>query len=133
MGTVLYGHFTDEHNITHHKPPRTHPASARRGETVWGFVVRTVPRQLVERSVCTMPRTNGASNPVRQAYHARTGSARPADAPPGPPHRLLGQYIVGIFLLEYVKIQHYGLRMGKERKTKMHSWQSERRWSVLLN
>ena len=49
----------------------------------------------------------------------------------------LGQAIVGIFLLEYVNyIQHYGLRRtGKERKTKMHSWQSERRWSswTLLN
>ena len=140
-GTVLYGHFTDEHNITHHKHVATDadPASARRGETVWGFVVRTVPRQLVDAiGLHDAKGRTGLRNPVRQAIMLELGllvvllMLHPVLL-----IAFLGQAIVGIFLLEYVNyIQHYGLRrMGKERKTKMHSWQSERRWSswTLLN
>jgi len=43
----------------------------------------------------------------------------------------LGQAAVAVFLLEYINyVQHYGLRRGtEERQSKMHSWQSERRWS----
>ena len=141
MGTVLYGHFTDEHNITHHKHVATDadPASARRGETVWGFVVRTVPGQLVDAiGLHDGKGRTGLRNPVRQAIMLELGLLVVLlMLDPVFLIAFLGQAIVGIFLLEYVNyIQHYGLRrMGKERKTKMHSWQSERRWSswTLLN
>ena len=45
--SVLYLHFTTEHNFTHHKHVSTvkDPATARYGESVWWFVARTVPGQ----------------------------------------------------------------------------------------
>ena len=57
---VLYGHFTEEHNVTHHKHVATtaDPASADEGETVWGFVARTVPKQF--RDAYTIHAKRGA-------------------------------------------------------------------------
>jgi alkane 1-monooxygenase len=48
--TVLYLHFTTEHNHTHHRHVATtvDPASARYGESLWAFLVRTVPGQFVD-------------------------------------------------------------------------------------
>ena len=47
--SVLYLHFTTEHNRTHHKHVATaaDPATARYGESVWWFVARTVPGQFL--------------------------------------------------------------------------------------
>ena len=60
MLLVLYGHFTEEHNVTHHKHVATaaDPASADEGETVWGFVARTVPKQF--RDAYTIHAKRGA-------------------------------------------------------------------------
>ena len=48
--SVLYLHFTTEHNRTHHKHVATtaDPATARYGESVWWFVARTVPGQFLD-------------------------------------------------------------------------------------
>jgi alkane 1-monooxygenase len=44
MGSVLYGHFMVEHYRGHHPRAATHddPASARRGESLWRFLPRTL-------------------------------------------------------------------------------------------
>jgi alkane 1-monooxygenase len=45
LGSTLYAHFIVEHNRGHHARVATpeDPASARRGETVYGFWLRSVP------------------------------------------------------------------------------------------
>jgi hypothetical protein len=70
--SVLYLHFTTEHNRTHHKHVATpaDPPSARSGESVWWFVTRTVPGQFLDawrlharrgHSVPTNPVARGAA------------------------------------------------------------------------
>ncbi|MDX1495158.1 MAG: fatty acid desaturase, partial [Longimicrobiales bacterium] len=65
--SVLYLHFTTEHNHTHHRLVATSedPATARRGESLWAFVVRTVPSQLRDAiDVHASKGKSGSSNPV---------------------------------------------------------------------
>lgn len=135
MFLVLYGHFTEEHNVTHHKHVATtaDPASADEGESVWGFVARTVPRQF--RDAYALHAKRGArgwrNRVVRILFFevafvaALTSFSVPAGL------AFIGQAAVAVFLLEYINyVQHYGLRRAEgERQNKMHSWQSERRWS----
>ncbi|DAC10144.1 MAG TPA: hypothetical protein HA276_05245 [Candidatus Poseidoniaceae archaeon] len=135
MLLVLYGHFTEEHNVTHHKHVATaaDPASARAEESVWGFVARTVPKQLGDAYALHAKRgARGWRNRVvRVAVFevAMVTGVFLLGASAG--WAFLGQAAVAVFLLEYINyVQHYGLRRGKEeRQSKMHSWQSERRWS----
>jgi alkane 1-monooxygenase len=49
MGSVLYAHFMVEHYRGHHPRAATHddPASARRGESLWRFLPRTLGGSLV--------------------------------------------------------------------------------------
>lgn len=135
MLLVLYGHFTEEHNITHHKhvATATDPASADVGESVWGFVARTVPRQFRDAYALHAKRGVGVwrNRVVRIVVVelALVGGLLALDAGAG--LAFLGQAAVAVFLLEYINyVQHYGLRRKEgERQSKMHSWQSERRWS----
>ena len=141
MISVLYGHFTEEHNVTHHKHVATDkdPASAREGESVWGFVARTVPRQFVDAWRLHARRQRAwFRNPVLLALVVQGALIAAAffwSNAAG--WAFLGQAGVAIFLLEYINyVQHYGLRRADgERQSMMHSWQSERRWScwTLLN
>lgn len=134
--TVLYLHFTFEHNQTHHRYVATtaDPATARLGESIWFFVARTVPGQFIDAwSVQSRKVKDVWHNPVAQGVFIELlligivirfcGDAGVI--------AFLVQAAVAIFLLEYINyIRHYGLRREiGERQTAAHSWQAEQRWS----
>ena len=134
--SVLYLHFTTEHNHTHHRLVATEadPASARRGESLWSFVLRTVPGQF--RDALRVPAAKGLSgvrNPVARGALAQLALLALVFAWLGAP--VAGAFVlqaaVAVFLLEYINyIRHYGLeRAADERQTGRHSWQAEQRWS----
>lgn len=134
--TVLYLHFTTEHNHTHHRHVATtvDPASARYGESLWAFLVRTVPGQFVDalRIEADKGRT-GIHNPVLRGAALQVAAVLAVLFTAGPwaTAALVGQAAFAVFLLEYINyIRHYGLeRAGGERLSERHSWQSEERWS----
>ena len=134
--SVLYLHFTTEHNHTHHRLVSTteDPASAHPGESLWAFVLRTVPGQFVDavRIEDRKGRT-GPANRVRRgmALQLLTVAAVLFLGGTWMAVAFVGQAVFAVFLLEYINyIRHYGLRRGvDERQTEMHSWQSEERWS----
>jgi alkane 1-monooxygenase len=134
--SVLYLHFTTEHNRTHHKHVATpaDPASARGGESVWWFVTRTVPGQFLDawrlharrgHSVLTNPVARGAALQLLLLAGILVALG------PVPLAAFLAQSAFAVFLLEYINyIRHYGLhRAPGARQTAAHSWQSEHRWS----
>jgi alkane 1-monooxygenase len=134
--SVLYLHFTTEHNHTHHRLVGTtaDPASARYGESLWRFVARTIPGQF--RDALNVHAEKGRT--VLENTVAR-GMALQIVLLSGL-YVLLGQWVTaafivqagfGVFVLEYINyIRHYGLiRQIGERQTELHSWQSEQRWS----
>ncbi|MEC8589632.1 MAG: fatty acid desaturase, partial [Candidatus Thermoplasmatota archaeon] len=130
---VLYLHFTVEHNHTHHKhwARKVDPTSSPWGRSVYGHLVRTVPRQL------------------RNAYRIRKKDTTisilvelvllASLAVWGLPYvaAFVGQAVVAIYLLEFVNfIQHHGLERGEdERPNAGHAWESRTRWSryTLMN
>ena len=134
--SVLYLHFTTEHNFTHHKHVSTEadPATARYGESIWGFFLRTVPGQFFDaKSVHDRKGRTGFSNPVSRDFFLEMALVAGM-------FFFAGQWVTiafllqagfAIFLLEYINyIRHYGLRREiGEKQTEMHSWQSEQRWS----
>lgn len=131
--SVLYLHFTVEHNHTHHKhwAREVDPTSSPWGRSVYGHLVRTVPRQL------------------RNAYRIRKKDTTVSIlveitllaslAIWGLPYLVafVGQAFVAIYLLEFVNfIQHHGLQRGEdERPNAGHAWESRTRWSryTLMN
>jgi len=134
--SVLYLHFTTEHNFTHHKHVSTvkDPATALRGESFWRFYPRTVIGQL--RDAAAVHRRKGKTgfqNPVYRGQLLQIVLVVAMFATLGPwiTGAFLWQAGTAIFLLEYINyIRHYGLlREVGERQTEMHSWQSEARWS----
>ncbi|MEC8141943.1 MAG: fatty acid desaturase, partial [Candidatus Thermoplasmatota archaeon] len=130
---VLYLHFTVEHNHTHHKhwARKVDPTSSPWGRSVYGHLVRTVPRQL------------------RNAYRIRKKDTTisilvelallTSLAVWGLPYlaAFVSQAVVAIYLLEFVNfIQHHGLERGEdERPNAGHAWESRTRWSryTLMN
>lgn len=134
--SVLYLHFTTEHNRTHHKHVATvaDPATARYGESVWWFVARTVPGQFL--NAWQLHADRGASllrNPVARGMAVQLlllGMLAGFLGPMATTAFLL-QAMFAVFLLEYINyLRHYGLhREIGERQTAAHSWQSEHRWS----
>lgn len=134
--SVLYLHFTTEHNYTHHKLVATaaDPATAFFGESLWAFILRTIPGQYTDAIRVHKRKGKGAlKNPVIQGsiiqgillimiyifFEAV----------------VLGAFVLqagfAIFLLEYINyLRHYGLtRRSGERQTEAHSWEAEQRWS----
>jgi alkane 1-monooxygenase len=125
--SVLYLHFTTEHNHTHHRhwARDVDPTSSPWGRSVYTHVLQTLPRQ------------------VKGAYRARPVDTRRSLllelafliglAVLGWPFLLahLGQAAVAIYLLEYVNyLQHHGLRRGEdERPNATHAWESRHRLS----
>ncbi|HYC05707.1 MAG TPA: alkane 1-monooxygenase [Azospirillaceae bacterium] len=151
LALVLYAHFRIEHVHGHHRRIATpdDPATARLGESVWGFYARTVPGQW------------------RSAWHLEAERlVRRGHAVWGPRNRMLhyvliqGALLAGAFalsgwagvlflvwqavaavqLLETVNyVEHYGLRRGPGRQDgyeavrPVHSWDSGHRvtnWSL---
>ena len=134
--SVLYLHFTTEHNHTHHRLVATSedPASARRGESLWAFVVRTIPGQFADAlGVQAAKNRSGWRNPVARGMALQLVLVAAIGLLLGPWVALafVAQAALAVFLLEYINyIRHYGLhRDVDERQTERHSWQSEERWS----
>ena len=134
--SVMYLHFTTEHNVTHHKHVSTtaDPASARYGESLWWFVARTVPGQFFDAAnVHNRKGRKGLKNPVYRNFLLQIVLVVILYTVFGPwvAGAFLMQAGFAIFLLEYINyIRHYGLvRQVRERQTELHSWQSEERWS----
>ena len=125
--SVLYLHFTTEHNHTHHRhwARDVDPTSSPWGRSVYYHVLQTVPRQ------------------VKGAYRARPVDTRRALsiealllaglALVGWPFlaAFLAQAAVAIYLLEFVNyLQHHGLRRGDdERPNATPAWESRHRLS----
>jgi alkane 1-monooxygenase len=134
--TVLYLHFTTEHNHTHHRLVSTDqdPASARLGESLWAFVLRTVPGQFADAvRIENRKGRTGASNLVLRGMALQVATVAVILSLGGPwvAGAFVGQAFFAVFLLEYINyIRHYGLhRAVDERQTERHSWQAEERWS----
>ena len=134
--SVLYLHFTTEHNFTHHKHVSTvkDPATALRDESLWWFIARTVPGQFRDAAAVHHRKgRTGFQNPVYRGFLLQIMLLIGLYAAFGP--WVMGAFVAqaafAIFLLEYINyIRHYGLlREIGERQTEMHSWQSEERWS----
>jgi alkane 1-monooxygenase len=130
--SVLYLHFTTEHNHTHHKhwARDVDPTSSPWGRSIYGHLLQTIPRQ------------------VKGAYLARPIDTRNVLvlqgiwvvvlAVIGWPYLLacILQAAVAVYLLEFVNyIQHHGLRRGEqERAHAAHAWESRHRlsrWTLL--
>lgn len=129
MGTSLYAHFWIEHNLGHHARVATpeDPASARRGEWVFPFWVRSIVGGA--RSALRLSRRFVIGAWIVQAALvtsvALTLGLLPAAA-------WLGAAAVGVLLLETVNyLEHYGLRRERlpsgrwERVQPRHSWNAE--------
>ena len=134
--SVLYLHFTTEHNHTHHRHVSTtaDPASAARGESLWRFVARTIPGQFFDAvRVHADKGHRGLSNPVVRGALIQVlfVTALWTSLGTWPTAAFVTQAAFAVFLLEYINyIRHYGLRRDVgERQTELHSWQSEERWS----
>lgn len=134
--SVLYLHFTTEHNHTHHRLVATKddPASAWRGESLWAFVARTIPGPFVDalRLQASKGR-RGWRNPVARGMVLQIAVVAAVGLLVGPwvAGAFVLQAAVAVFMLEYINyIRHYGLtRAVGERQAARHSWQSEERWS----
>ncbi|MDX1647011.1 MAG: fatty acid desaturase, partial [Longimicrobiales bacterium] len=110
--TVLYLHFTTEHNHTHHRLVATHedPASARRGESLWRFVARTIPAQFLDAlRVQSAKGRKGWRNPVVRGAVLQLALVTTLALSLGP--WVAGAFVLqaafAVFLLEYINyIRH---------------------------
>lgn len=125
--SVLYLHFTVEHNHTHHKhwARPVDPTSSPWGRSLYAHVLRTVPLQVAgalrarrkETIRCFM--LEAALLVALYAYNPALFSA------------FVVQAGIAIFLVEFVNyLQHHGLmRESDERPNATHAWESRHRWS----
>ncbi len=134
--SVLYLHFTTEHNYTHHKLVATSedPATAFFDESLWAFILRTIPGQYLDAiSIHERKGKKALKNPVIQGSIIQVTLLVMINIFFG--SEVLGAFLLqagfAIFLLEYINyIRHYGLKRElDERQTESHSWQAEERWS----
>lgn len=141
MTAVTYPHFCVEHVHGHHKRVATveDPATARLGETVYGFLGRTLPGGLRSflRIEARLSTRKGHSNSLRDrrvryplavlvALAVSFGVAGVAGVA-----FFLVQSAIAIFMLETINyVEHYGLQRqrngdgGYERVRPEHSWNS---------
>lgn len=120
MGSVAYAHFMVEHYRGHHPRAATHddPATARRGESLWRFLPRTLAGSW--RSAWTLERRRLAErghgwrrSPLAWAVGAQGATAVVLAVGVGPAAAGLWllQAAHAVFLLETVNyIEHYGLQ-----------------------
>ena len=125
--SVLYLHFTIEHNHTHHKhwARPVDPTSSPWGRSIYAHVLRTVPLQVVGALRARRKET------IRSLlFEAGLLIALYAYSPP-----ILLAFVaqagIAIFLVEFVNyLQHHGLRREPdERPNATHAWESRHRWS----
>jgi alkane 1-monooxygenase len=134
----LYSHFYIEHIKAHHKHAATplDSATARYGESVYDFTIRTVPEQFISSlhiESARLQRKGASSYGLKNFVVIMTAlqlmftiavlitfGVLPAIA-------FLAQAVLAIFLLEISNYaQHYGLeRAESERISSVHSWQTD--------
>jgi len=143
LAFVGYMHFRIAHIHGHHIRAATSddPASARRGETAYSFVIRSVSGQFREAWAFEAERLRRRDQPVvgdnRMLAYLLVEIAIAASAALLGPAALafwLAQAVLAIILLELFNyIAHYGLTRvrlpggGLERLGDRHSWNSTRR------
>jgi alkane 1-monooxygenase len=131
--SVLYLHFTVEHNHTHHKhwAREIDPTSSPWGRSIYAHFLRTVPLQL--RNAFTIRPKDTSISVALEIGLLISLVVWGMDYFVA----FLGQAIVAIYLLEFVNyIQHHGLLRGEnERPNASHAWESRSRWSkyTLMN
>jgi alkane 1-monooxygenase len=150
LASVGYMHFAIAHIHGHHRHAATamDPATARRGESAYRFVFRSVKGQLGEAWAFEARRLRRQgrkvlhpSNRMLRYFMAEAAIVLIAASPGVRPLAFfLGQAIAAVLLLELFNyIAHYGLerRAGAdgrpERLAAVHSWNSTRRmnnWSL---
>jgi len=150
LATVGYMQFRISHVHGHHVRAATaqDPATARRGESVYAFIVRSATGQLREAWAFEAKRLRRQGREVLGPgnrllwYFAIEGLVAAAAAALGPAALAftIGQAVVAIFLLEVFNyVAHYGIvrrttPSGRpERLAARHSWNSARRmnnWSL---
>lgn len=147
LGSVCYGHFAVEHVLGHHSHVATKqdPASARRGENVYRFVIRSIFGSLIsawriEKTRLARQKTGvvSTSNRVLRTWSVSFAFAGGSLAIGGwrGLYFFLLQSVVAIFLLELINyVEHYGLsrRILENEKPEpvqlWHSWDSHSRLS----
>lgn len=138
LGTVLYDHFATEHVRGHHVRIGTaaDPATARHGERLRAFLIRTVPGQL--RSAWALEAERLGSPPawssrwlgsaVLQGLVVEWGVVAVVGLALGPAAAVawVAQAALGVLLLECVNyIEHWGLTRAARRVTTVDSWDTE--------
>jgi alkane 1-monooxygenase len=119
MGSVNYAHFMVEHYRGHHvrAATRDDPATARRGESLWRFLPRTLAGSLrsawrLEALRLRQARRGWHRSPLAWASAAQVGAAVAIGAALGPLALLfwIAQSAYAVFLLETINyVEHYGL------------------------
>lgn len=135
---VNYGHFYIEHIKCHHKLVGTKkdPATARYGESVYQFFLRTVPQQFLSSIKIEVNRLKKENKPAYFIENFVVSITLIETAIFISLIYYFGtiiflaytlQSITAIFLLEYTNyIEHYGLeRNENDRVNATHSWQSD--------
>jgi alkane 1-monooxygenase len=120
MTSVLYAHFMVEHYRGHHVRAATadDPATARRGESLWRFLPRTLAGSwasawALERQHLARRGRGWVRSPLAWAMAAQAGLLAVAGAVAGLPGVALWalQAAYAVFLLESINyIEHYGLQ-----------------------
>jgi alkane 1-monooxygenase len=132
-------YFYVNHLIIHHKwvGTKNDPATARFGESVYRFFLRTVRQQISTSFQAELKRLRGKSLPEVLVRNYVSGSLLLGFPVLAAVYYFTGvwgvlawmlQSLVANFLLEYTNyIEHYGLtRSENERVKEIHSWQSDK-------
>ena len=125
--SVIYAHFTTEHNHTHHRhwARDRDPTSSPWGRSVYAHVLMTVPKQ-VRGALAARPQDTKRVFVLEGAFIAGLALvALPLAA------GFVVQAIAAVYLLEFVNyLQHHGLRRhDDERPNATHAWESRHRLS----
>ncbi|MBN8541079.1 MAG: alkane 1-monooxygenase [Deltaproteobacteria bacterium] len=145
--SVFYGHFAIEHVLGHHSHvgTRQDPATARRGENVWFFAVRSVFMGVLSANAIEKLRLSrlgkawgSSSNRIFKVWAISLLFATFAGSVGGWMGLLFFvlQAVVAVLLLEFINyVEHYGLERkilenGKPEPVQLwHSWDSSSRLS----
>lgn len=147
LSSVLYGHFAVEHVLGHHSHvgTRKDPATARRGESVWFFTVRSIVMGAVSASSIERLRLSrlgkswwSLENRLLISSLISFALLVAAWLVSGWPGLVFfcAQALVAVLLLELINyVEHYGLERkilenGKPEPVQLwHSWDSHSRLS----
>lgn len=145
---ISYGHFFVEHNRGHHKLVGTDedPATARYGESFYGFLPRCVTGSFVSAWRLEVDRCRDRNLPFWHnemlwywAASATLCSLLTAVFGPKSVGLFLGQSFVGILLFESVNyVEHYGLERRQDKNGKAepvgfeHSWDAPHRLTNMV-